>query len=172
MTRSAQYTPALDYTKLGVFSDEKTEAAQGIPKDNLAKRGFVHVPAVKTHGGVIARGSILRNVTINLIALRRLDGENGQALRRYILGLALVAATAPLDGFLRAGCLLTLDPDEKAVWHSVTRNGERSPLGLNEEIALSYARNAADAFGVGEDCRVEFHKRKAVEDTKVKTKEQ
>lgn len=33
-------------------------------------------------------------------ARRRLDGTNGQALRRYILGLALVAATAPLDGFL------------------------------------------------------------------------
>ena len=56
---------------------------------------------------MIARGPIRRDVTIKLIALRRLNGANGQALRRYVPGLALVAATAPLDGFLRA-CLLTL----------------------------------------------------------------
>jgi CRISPR-associated protein Csb1 len=28
-------------------------------------------------------------------------------LRHYILGLTLVAAIEPIDGFLRAGCLLT-----------------------------------------------------------------
>ena len=171
LTRSAQYTPALDYGELGVFSEEKTETAQGIPKDNLARRGFVHVPAVKTHGGIIARGPILRNVTINLIALRRLDGENGQSLRRYILGLALVAATAPMDGFLRAGCLLTLDPDHDGIWHSVARTGERVPVGLTQEVALSYARSAADSFGVGESCSVAFDKRLAVEDTKEMTRE-
>ena len=173
LTRSAQYNPALDYAELDVFSEEKTEAAQGIPKDNLAKRGFVHVPAVKTHGGIIARGPIVRNVTINLIALRRLEGENGQALRRYVLGLALVAATTPMDGFLRAGCLLTLDPDEDSTWHSVARSGERVPLALDEESALSYACRAADTFGVDDNPRpVNFDKKLAVEDTKAKTTEQ
>ena len=172
LTRSAQYNPALDYAELDVFSEADKEKQQGDPKSPLAKRGFVHVPAVKTHGGVIARGPILRNVTINLIALRRLEGENGQALRRYVLGLALVAATAPMDGFLRAGCLLTLDPDEEGLWHTVARTGARIPFGLNEEVALRYARSAADAFGVGENSQVAFDKKLAVEDTKAKTKEQ
>ena len=167
LTRSAQYNPALDYAELDVFSESDKEKQQGDPKSPLAKRGFVHVPAVKTHGGIIARGPILRSVTINLIALRRLEGENGQAMRRYVLGLALVAATAPMDGFLRAGCLLTLNPDEEELWHSVARTGARIPLDLNEEVALSYARRAADVFGVGESCRVEFNKKLAAEDTRV-----
>jgi len=168
LTRSAQYNPALNYAELGVFSEEDQEKKK--ERQRLAKRGFVHVPAVKTHGGIIARGSILRNVTINLIALRRLGGDKGQALRRYILGLSLVAATAPMDGFLRAGCLLTLDPDEKGTWHSVARGGERMPVGLNEDIAFGYARQAAETFGVGEDRHLDFDKRMAVQDTKVKTK--
>ena len=167
LTRSAQYNPALDYAELDVFSESDKEKQQGDPKSPLAKRGFVHVPAVKTHGGIIARGPILRSVTINLIALRRLEGENGQAMRRYVLGLALVAATAPMDGFLRAGCLLTLNPDEEELWYSVARTGARIPLELNEEVALSYARSAADVFGVGESCRVDFNKKLAAEDTKV-----
>ena len=171
LTRSAQYNPALDYAELDVFSEADKEKQQGDPKSPLAKRGFVHVPAVKTHGGIIARGPILRSVAINLIALRRLEGENGQALRRYVLGLALVAATAPMDGFLRAGCLLTLAPKEKGAWHSVSRSGERAPVDLNEETALGYARRAADAFGVGESHRVSFDKKLAVDDTKAKSKE-
>ena len=172
LTRSAQYNPALDYAELDVFSEKDKEKQQGDPKSPLAKRGFVHVPAVKTHGGIIARGPILRSVTINLIALRRLEGENGQALRRYILGLSLVAATAPMDGFLRAGCLLTLDPDQIGRWESVARTGERVPLDLNEDVALNYACRAADVFGVGEGHRVAFDRKLAVTDTKVKTKEQ
>jgi CRISPR-associated protein Csb1 len=59
------------------------------------------VPATGAHGGVVARGAIERTITVNLVALRKLHGENAQNLRRYILGLALVAATEPLDGFLR-----------------------------------------------------------------------
>ena len=171
LTRSAQYNPALDYAELEVFSETDKEKQQGDAKSPLAKRGFVHVPAVRTHGGIIARGPIQRNVTVNLVALRRLQGENGQALRRYIFGLALVAATAPMDGFLRAGCLLTLDPDDVDAWHAVARDGERIPVDLNEETAVRYARGAANAFGVGKSHRVDFDKTLAVQDTKAKTKE-
>ena len=172
LTRSAQYNPALDYAELEVFSEADKEKQQGDPKSPLAKRGFVHVPAVKTHGGIMARGLIRRDVTVNLIALRRLDGANGRALRRYILGLALVAATAPLDGFLRAGCLLTLDAESTGEWRSVARSGERAPIDLTADAALEYARRAAAAFGVGNDRRVAFDKKLAVQDTKAKTKEQ
>ena len=172
LTRSAQYTPPLDYSDLAVFSEAKKEKQEGNPKSPLAKRGFVHVPAVRTHGGVIARGAIRRIVTINLIALRRLDGQNGQALRRYALGLALVATTAPMDGYLRAGCLLTLDPDNTGEWYSVARSGVRTPIGLDEDRALAYAQSAASVFGVGEDHEVEFDKKLAIADAEEKTKEQ
>ena len=53
---------------------------------------------------------------INLVALRRLDGENGAALRRYILGLSLAAAIEPMDAFLRQGCLLVPDTSVPAQW--------------------------------------------------------
>lgn len=87
LTRSAQYNPPLDYAELDVFSATDKEKAEDNPKSPLAQRGFVHVPAVKTHGDVIARGQIPRDVTVNLIALRRLEGADGRTLRRYVLGL-------------------------------------------------------------------------------------
>lgn len=172
LKRSAQYNPPLDYSTLEVFSEKDKEKQQGDPKSPLAKRGFVHVPATGSHGGVIARGPIHRDISVNLIALRRLDGDNGQVLRRYILGLSLVVATAPMDGFLRAGCLLVPDPDQEAQWQSVARSGERSSVFLDESVVLRYAQDAAKAFGVGEGCRVTFDKKLALEDIKAKTKEQ
>src|SRR5258708_3887415 len=101
LSRSAQYNPALDYAALEVFSEEDKQKAEGRAESPLAQRGFVHVPAVGAHGGVVARGPIQRELTVNLVALRRLKGENSVTLRRYILGLALVVATEPVDGFLR-----------------------------------------------------------------------
>jgi CRISPR-associated protein Csb1 len=166
--RSAQYSPPVNYAELEVFSDAERAKSEGKPASDLATRGFVHVPAVNAHGGVIANGPIRRDVTVNLVALRRLDGADGRALRRYILGLALVAATAPLDGFLRSGCLLTLDPDHEPVWESVLRTGERLPVALDEDVALRYARAAAEAFGVGEDRDVRFDKDYARADAKKK----
>lgn len=168
LRRSAQYNPPLDYADLEVFTDKEREKQEGNPKSPLAQRGFVHVPAVDAHGGVIAHGPIYRNVTVNLVALRRLEGTNRQALRRYVLGLALVAATAPQDGFLRAGCLLTLAPDNDGGWETVARDGQRVPVGLDENTAYHYAREAAAAFGVGENRRVVFDKRLAQEDASKK----
>ena len=168
LRRSAQYNPPLDYATLDVFTDKEREKQEGNPKSPLAQRGFVHVPAVDTHGGVVARGPIHRNVTINLIALRRLDGTNRRALRRYALGLALVAATAPQDGFLRAGCLLTLAPDDDSGWESVGRDGQRVPVDLDADAAYHYAKGAADEFGVGASRRVVFDKGFAKEDANKK----
>lgn len=170
LTRSAQYTPPLDYADLDVFTETVKEKAEGNPKDLLAQRGFVHVPAVKTHGGIIARGQIRRDVTVNLVALRRLHGENSKALRRYILGLTLVAATAHIDGYLRVGCLLTLDPEHTAEWCAVGRDGSRDGIDLRESTALAYAQAAATAFGIGEDRKVTFDKSLAEADSKKKRK--
>jgi CRISPR-associated protein Csb1 len=165
LKRSAQFNPALDYTELGVFSEDEKQAAEKTPEKNpLAQRGFVHVPAVETHGGVIARGPILRDVTINLIALRRLKGGDSAALRRYILGLALVAAIEPIDGFLRAGCLLTLDPDKDDKWNLVYRDGKRDAIAFDPSMIKKYAQDCADAFGKGRDRTVTFNPGLAKED--------
>jgi CRISPR-associated protein Csb1 len=166
LKRSAQYIPALDYAALEVFSEEDKQKAEGRSESPLAQRGFVHVPATGAPGGVIARGPIVRDVTVNLIALRRLNGENGIALRRYILGLSLVAAIEPLDAFLRQGCLLVPDTATPAQWALVGRKGDRPSLEMREDIIQEYATAAAKAFGKGADRRVTFDKARAKDDAK------
>ena len=205
LKRSAQYNPALDYAVLEAFSEEDKQKAEGKTESPLAQRGFVHVPAIGTHGGVIAKGGIERQVTVNLVALRRLEGkateatekvrklksENGELaealrqleeantkvtkeLRRYVLGLSLVAATAPLDPFLRQGCLLVPDPDKTAKWSLVKRSEKPTAEPLNEQTALNYAKTAAKDFGVGPSRRLSFSKelakKDANKDKKAKTK--
>lgn len=165
LTRSAQYTPALDYSELGAFSEEDKQKAEGRTESPLAQRGFVHVPAVGAHGGIVARGPIQRDVTINFVALRRLKGgENAAALRHYILGLALLAAVEPMDGFLRAGCLLTLDPAGDAEWRLVHRDGKRDAVALDPGVIGEYAQSSADTFGKGPDRPVTFDPGLAKED--------
>ncbi len=166
LKRSAQYNPTVDYAELEVFSEDDKQKAEGRKESPLAQRGYVHVPSVDTHGGIVARGPIERDVTVNLIALRRLGGENGEALRRYILALALLAATAPIDGALRAGCLLVPDADRPAQWNRVDRDGSRHPVALDMALALAFAEASAPAFGVGRSRRVAFDKALARADVK------
>ena len=170
LKRSAQYNPPVDYAKLEVFSKRDREKQEGKPGTDLAKRGFVHVPATGEHGGVVVHGEIRRDTTVNLIALRRLRGENGTTLRRYVLGLALVAATAPLDGFLRQGCLITPDPDAPGAWVSVGRDGVRKVVALGEDDAFALAQRACKDFfgGVPPARTVKFDKELAEQDTKKK----
>lgn len=161
LTRSAQYNPPVDYASLDVFTEDEKAREEGNTKSPLAQAGFVHVPAVATHGGIVVRGGIYRDVTINLVALRQIDGVDGPALREYILGLALVAAAEPSDGYLRQGCLLTPDPGQPGAWHVVERNGSREPVDLNAEGALRLAQTAASRFGVGEGGVFPFQKERA-----------
>lgn len=171
LTRSAQYAPTIDYAALEVFSEEEKAKQEGDPKSPLAKRGFVAVPATGAHGGVVARGPIVRDVTINLVAVRRLrGGEATEKLRRYILGLSLVAATEPLDGFLRAGCLLVPKASARTPWVEVARTGERSDVELDDNAVRSFAAEAAAAFGVGTDRVVKFDSKLAKEDLKASDK--
>ena len=176
LKRSAQYNPPVDYAALDVFSEEDKRKAEeeaektgGKAKSPLAQRGFVHVPATGQHGGVVVHGEIRRDVTINLIALRRLDAESNRAgLRRYVFGLALAAATAPLDGFLRQGCLLTPDPDKPGTWERVGRDGKRDAVDLSEGMALAFARRAAEKFDVAQARTLKFEKALAQSDVKKK----
>jgi CRISPR-associated protein Csb1 len=168
--RAAQYNPAFDYVAEGELEDSADKAEN----DRRSQKGFRHAPAVWRDdsrkelvlGGVVARGPIERVVTVNLVALRKIDGENAQTLRRYILGLALVAATEPLDGFLRQGCLLVQDDKLPAEWKAVFREGTRMAISLSPAIALDYATKSAAAFGVGANRRVLFKKELAQADLK------
>ena len=167
LTRSAQYVPAIDYAKLDVFTEEEKEKSEGNAKSPLAQRGFVAVPATGAHGGIVARGPIVRDVTINLVALRHLGAAvAADKLRRYILGLCLVAATEPLDGFLRQGCLLVPKPEQANGWLSIARTGERTTIALTSELARKLATKWAADFGVGADRNEKFGKDLASADLK------
>ena len=165
LKRAAQYNPPINYSELEVFSKTDKTKQEGNTKSPLAQRGFVHVPVTGVVGGVIVHGEIRRDVTINLIALRRLSKRNGSALRQYILGLALISATAPCDAFLRQGCLITSDPDKPAAWAAVSRDGTRQNVALNEDVVLRVAKQASENFGVGSDCTVAFDKDRAQKDS-------
>lgn len=171
LRRSAQYIPPVDYAALEVFSEEDKQKAEGDPKDPLAKRGFVHVPASGTHGGVIATGGIRRDATLSLAALRLLaagpDRQKTYLLRRYILGLALTAFTAPAAGYLRQGCQLVLDPSRPRECVEVYNDGRRTPVDLTHEQALAFATAAAREFGVAPGRTVPFSPERARKDVAV-----
>ncbi|MHB8181702.1 MAG: type I-G CRISPR-associated RAMP protein Csb1/Cas7g [Acidithiobacillus ferrivorans] len=170
LRRSAQYVPAMDYAKAEVFTEEDKQKAEGDSKNPLAQQGFVHVPAVDSHGGVVVHGGIYRDVIVNLVALRQLSSpKNATILRRYILGLALVAATQEQDGFLRQGCLLTPDPDVTATWTLVERSGKRLEITLDHGILMEYAGNQAKQFGIAEDRCVRFERELARADVAAKS---
>ncbi len=123
----------------------------------------------------MARGPILRDVTVNLVVLRRLArDENDQStkLRRYMLGLSLAIATRPVDGFLRQGCLLTLDSRAPRPWEAVKRDGSRVTVGLDDAAVLSYAKKTAKAFGVGQNRTVTFDTERAKADVNEPTSKQ
>lgn len=166
LTRSAQYVPAIEY----VGQELLAEPTDKETKENYARRGFVHVPASGSHGGVIARGGIRRDATLSLAALRSLsagaDGDRTRALRRYILGLGVTAFTASVPGYLRQGCNLVLDaekPEPRRI-QEVHPTGERKAFTLSHQDAIAYARAAARAFGVGDSQTVEFDRERARRD--------
>jgi CRISPR-associated protein Csb1 len=108
-------------------------------------------PERRVLGGVLAKGRIEREVTVNLVALRGLRGaNNGETaqIRKYLLGLSLLAATADIDLFLREGCHLRYASDD--AWYAVPRRGDPSPVNLGSAEArtliLKYASTAAVHF--------------------------
>lgn len=163
LTRSAQFNPATEFVNEGLLDEPVDKAA----KDAYSTRGFIHVPATGTHGGVIADGGIRRDATLSLSALRLLSADSPDGtivLRRYILGLALVAFTNGPSGYLRQGSNLVLDPDKKIEFVEVNRNGKRIPATVDAKLALDYLTLAAKAFGVGKDENVDFDKEAAKKD--------
>jgi CRISPR-associated protein Csb1 len=157
--RSAQYIPPVDYVGVGLL-DAPAEKKQ---QDSMSEQGLSHAPATWTHGGVHVRegGEIRRDASLNLVAVRALGaasqaGDGTLRLRRYILGLSLVALTAPQETFLREGCQLVPDTDRPAEWRLVHYDGTRKPFLLSHEKALAYAEAAANAFAVIQERKAEF----------------
>jgi CRISPR-associated protein Csb1 len=173
LTRSAQFwaggssdpNPIYDSPSLlGPITDKND-------KDSRSTAGFTHVPSTVNHGGVIADGGIRRDAVLALSALKLLRAdtpENTTKLRRYILGLALVAFTKlPLE-YYRQGTILVLDPDpdKKREFKSVKADGTRTDVRITHEEALTFAQAAAAEFGVGGNKTVSFDVEKARSDLK------
>jgi len=164
LTRSAQYNPAVEYVEEGLLEETEDKGAL----EARSKWGYRHVPASATHGGVIARGDIRREVTLQMAALRLLRGttdDETRRLRAYLLGLALVAFTKPALGFLRQGCNLVLDGEQKPESKVVFSDGRREASGLTHAVALAFAKKAAADFGVGESKTVKFDTQIAKDET-------
>jgi CRISPR-associated protein Csb1 len=166
LTRSAQYVPAADYVGSALLDEPADKAT----KEAYAQRGFVHVPATGSHGGVIAKGGIRRDATLAIAALKLIqagnDNEATSKLRRYILGLALVAFTRLPAGYLRQGTILVLDPDKKTAFDEVYPNGKRKTATVTHEAALAYAKDAAEEFVIGVDRAENFDIERAKQDVK------
>jgi CRISPR-associated protein Csb1 len=164
LTRSAQFVPATQYTEDGLLESTADKKL----KDAYIERGFIHVPASGSHGGVIADGGIRRDATLSLAALRLLcvgkDQARTLALRRYIFGLALTALTHPPASYLRQGCNLVADSEKPREFFEVHLDGKRVPAKILHDEARAFASIAAKAFGLGKDQTVNFDKELAIRD--------
>lgn len=143
-------------------------------KTTLAENGFADTPAIfrkvgraatknmpefvdgapnpqrRVLGGVLTKGPIERQITINLVALRNIQGstdEKSREIRRYLLCLSLLAGTADIDLFLREGCNLRFANNVDS-WMAVPRRGEPFPVELSSarDVLLEYARSAVVPF--------------------------
>lgn len=158
LTRSAVYLPVVDYVGSGLVPEE-LDAGRGT--DNpLARQGYKHNPASAAHGGVIAHNGVRRDATLSLAALRLLSAgtDDGRTLvlRRYVLGLSLLALAAPAQTYLRQGCNLVPDMDHPRTVTLVRADGGREAFVLDHDEILAFAKQAAGSFGVGESVSVKF----------------
>lgn len=153
---------------------EKEAKAKKVKK--LSERGFADAPAIfrkvgaaaanqmrefrdgspnperRVLGGVQISKPIERDVTINLVALRALRGRSDEettAIRRYLLSLALIAATRDeIDFSLREGCNLYFT--DEGEWKCIPRRGQPERVELasrsTHDLLLDYAKAAASVF--------------------------
>jgi CRISPR-associated protein Csb1 len=182
LTRSAQYVPATEYVdgKLVTDPESLTDQKERTKlEDAYSERGFTHVPASASHGGVCVDltrgGQVRRDAMLSLAALRLLAVREGRgtlatdrtrALRRYVLGLSLAALTAPQSSFLRQGCNLVPDVKNPRTLELVHADGQREGIGLTHAHARGYAEATAAAFGVGESVTIAFDQKLAEKDVR------
>ncbi len=135
--------------------DQQSSLKKALPKNKkLSATGFADAPAVfqkgtknRVLGGILVRDRIQRDITVNLVALRGLHGENDEetdALRKYLLALSLLAATVDIELFLREGCNLRY-ADNADQWFVVPRRGDTKPVDLVSESAQEILNEYAKA---------------------------
>jgi CRISPR-associated protein Csb1 len=147
-TRSAQANATYDMSGADMQREfGEIEAGEKIEKHPLAQLGFLPVPAVGAHGGIVVGGPILRLTHISLENIRRLsipsDDNKTLALRRYILGLSLFEVLAYSNFHLRSGCDLVRKEDPVA-----SLLPGRMPLNFDLDAVYAYVRRTATEFGV------------------------
>jgi CRISPR-associated protein Csb1 len=157
LKRSAQFNPAFDPAGLNLAgaADLQSAPAQD-EKDPLSQEGLRAAPAVDTHGGVRVFGRITRRTEINLVALRsvaatnagKIDAAETLKLRRYLLGLSLVAGRVQNAYNLRQGCLLVSVADPAPAAQVVLPSGHRQPFAWEFSPSFDFAQAAAEDFGV------------------------
>jgi CRISPR-associated protein Csb1 len=168
--RAAQYFSALEKDEVQELLEVDTQKQRKV----LSKAGFLDAPSGITHGGVIVEGDIVRNVIVNLTGVRALGApgvETQRQLRRYILGLTLLAAIAPLDLFLRQGCMLVRSTRKSPENVVVYRDGRREEFEIDENEIDTFAKAAAESFGVEPGRVVSFAPKRSKELVKKASKD-
>jgi CRISPR-associated protein Csb1 len=159
--RSATFQAACDYVANGLV-DERHDKGTG-KANPLSQEGFKYSIASRTHGGIVVKGEIRQEAAINLVALRTLTPDT--KIRRYLFGLAIVALSYRDHACfnLREGCLLCAASAEdlNGAWHAVGLDGSRECVAVDPDIALGYAKKAAEGFGVGPPITDEFDSKTA-----------
>ena len=139
--------------KLGKkLSEQGFQDAPAVFRKTSAMRDFLDGspnPEKRVLGGVVVRDRIEREVTVNLVALRGLRGANPDEtdlIRKYLLGLSLLAATANIDLFLREGCNLRYTGEDE--WWEIPRRGapSRTDMAESKDMLNRYARAAHKDF--------------------------
>lgn len=156
LTRSATYFASTDYTTTDAISEKEAKEAEQAAVTTPAKAstvGLANALDTRSHGGVLLtdKSELIRESVLSLSALRRVkavDVEDTQRLQQYILGLALVALTAPQEPLLRMGCELTGDPNNPMEMEAVRHNGTRESVSITHDQALEFAKSATETFGV------------------------
>jgi CRISPR-associated protein Csb1 len=150
ITRSAQFDAVFDAKQM--FEDKEYKEYGTGNNNPLSAIGLQDAPAAGTHGGVRVFGTITRRTQINLVGLRALAVTDGKdeineaetmKLRRYLLGLALVAARCQTSYNLREGCLLTRVSEKAAAVYS---DGKRTDFDWGLKEVWDYAQAAAMDF--------------------------
>ena len=157
LKRSAQFNPAFDPSELTLAQEPASEPGPAQDeKDPLSQQGLRSAPAVDTHGGVRVFGRIIRRTEINLVALRsvtvtgagKIDADKTLKLRRYLLGLSLVAGRVQNAYNLRQGCLLVPMADSVPGAQLVLPSGLRQPFAWEFGPSYEFAQAAAEEFGL------------------------
>ncbi|MEK7483595.1 MAG: type I-U CRISPR-associated RAMP protein Csb1/Cas7u [Planctomycetota bacterium] len=190
--RSAQFIPAgnltpedyMDITNeieqpVETATEQQPEEKKTKEKDPYSQIGLRAAPATG-HGGIYVYGEIVRRTQINLVGLRALgitkkikdsldiDKEATIILRRYLLGLALVAGTYQQNYKLREGCLLQCSNKEASL---IYHDGRSEKFNWDCGEVLQYAHLTAKEFGVGKNKQVLFNPKKVQEKVKQITKD-